>query len=398
VPKKSKPHSWAHERAEHIRKKNPDMPKGAEYGIAQLQEVAVGKEKEHGGKVKSSTKDKAKRKYKKPSGKYESKSKGSKKRRKKSMNMIHRKSVFAEAVVDAADFFENGGKVLLASDLEAMCKVIFAEEGCDEKEGVLGCCCDDDGGADSNGNGICDKCGSVYKPACGCGEESMTAYCLGCDSRHPVQRITVSPDVDKSASLVGALATGAVSALGGMAVTKGANMLVGGDDNDATTSASLKKETIVKMASVLEDVANEFDELGQADNAKHADTLLTALSVFASEESSGQGCCESFSDRNGNGICDSCGCVSLDPCKCGSEHFVARCNGCGSGSVVERILEKDLLDRHNKGSEDAMSNKTAGALDLAKGVGKAALTGVGLVTGGPMGAAAASGAADAVGM
>jgi hypothetical protein len=60
---------WIHDRAKHLRDKNPDLPEGAEYGIATQQAYAAGKApKGHGT---SEGRKKAKKKYKKPRKEYD---------------------------------------------------------------------------------------------------------------------------------------------------------------------------------------------------------------------------------------------------------------------------------------------------------------------------------------
>lgn len=187
-----RPHGWAHDRAKHIRKKNPDLPEGAEYGIAQLQEVAVGKEKDHGGKVKPSTKQKAKKKHKKSPSSYEQKAAPKSKKKKSKKKKGNMKDVI-QLIVEASNHFDSIGEVDLANTLDSIGnQLIVTAKKDDDDDKATGSCGCDDGPVDSNTNGICESCGLVYSEDCGCGETELTGCCLGCQSTQPLFRVMVA--------------------------------------------------------------------------------------------------------------------------------------------------------------------------------------------------------------
>jgi len=379
-----KAHGWAHDRAKHIRKKNPDLPEGAEYGIAQLQEVAVGKEKDGGGKVKPSTKTKAKKKHKKSPKSYEqkaapkSKSKKSKKRKTAMKDLM-------EMIINASNHFDSVGEVGLADTLDKIGARLAKFADKKDKDGPdhlklkdHSCGCDGEP-KDSNSNGICDECGLVYSEECNCGETDMTGYCLGCSSTQPLMRVmVVSEDpmeesvlahFDEDGKLikvsdvkkeVGSAVGGgagyvAGKTLGGIAGTVAGSMIgmpgvgaavgsgiggaagagVGSGAGAAVTSSA--KGALIKSAQELVAQAEALDTLSKSDYSIHLDAILEKLAEAEMGTSEGS-CCDSPRDNNSNGVCDCCGDVGLDGCGCGSTHVVGRCNKCGAGNLLQLSL------------------------------------------------------------
>lgn len=431
-----KPHGWSHDRAKHIRKKNPDLPEGAEYGIAQLQEVAVGKEKEHGGKVKSYTKTKAKKKHKKSPSSYESKA-APKSKKSKSKKSTKRKAAMKDLIkmmVEASNHFDSVGEVALADTLDKIGTRLLtrfaSKDDADHlklREHTCGC---DEGPKDSNDNGICDECGLVYSEECGCGETDLTGYCLGCSSTQPLMRVMVTPEEDMviayfdgdgkllktsggpvskavGGGVGGGLGYVAGKTLGGIAGTVAGSMIgmpgvgaavgsgLGGAAGAAigggagSSLASTDREVLVKCASELVIKANALDTLDRKEQAVHLDAILERLAELEAEDRSG-GCCDSPRDRNANGICDCCGDVSLDGCECGSHNMVGRCNKCGAGNMLSRVSKGKLfktgdapegtttallLPANSPMIRNASLNKDAGAIGSAIGGAGGALAG-----------------------
>jgi hypothetical protein len=100
---------WIHDRAKHIRKKNPDLPEGAEWGIATQQGYATKKAPKGFGTPAG--KRKAKKKYKKPAKKYEQKAAPK-----------HKKSETVYALIALADLLDSIDRMVLANKVEGIIK------------------------------------------------------------------------------------------------------------------------------------------------------------------------------------------------------------------------------------------------------------------------------------
>lgn len=102
---------WIHDRAKYIRSKNPDLPEGAEWGIATQQGYATKKAPSDYGTKKG--RQKAKKKYKKPAKEYEQKAKPKKKKKK----------AFLESLVVLANALDERGFEKMADHVTDILKI-----------------------------------------------------------------------------------------------------------------------------------------------------------------------------------------------------------------------------------------------------------------------------------